>query len=801
MICLFNSTASKSDLIQTNGDYILDMLCTSAIITEELNGEYSFDGVFRITNTFPKALYDMLTEESILKVNEEYGIEYFRIAKAIKTNKNITVFARHITISDILTLWCEDVRPENQNGAGAISWIYNNSIGNKLLTVNSDITETNTSYFINKNVYECLFTADNSFLDRWGGEVYRRGLNLSINKRVGADRGVTIRSKKNLTGFEATTSVDTLITRIYPKGYDGITINEKYIDSKYINNYARIYSKEVKFDDIKVNGESIDDGFETLAAAQEELKNRVKQMYEVDKVDLLTATYRINFVELGKTEEYKNYSILEKTWLGDTVEVIEDTLGINISVRVLKRKFDVLKNKRTETELSNKDIKEKPPTIQQIANEIEKIPTTDTFLQMAKDQATSVINAGINGYVVANKNEILIMDTPDKNTATKVWRWNVNGLGYSNTGYYGEYGLAMTMEGHIVADFITTGILNANLIKAGILQSLNGKTSFNLETGVLDISDGNIIIRNILNQIVMYCNNQGWLTVGNLFVNGTESPANIEIGGAEGNKGIGIRTNNQIGTVYIDFAGLDKETSYEEQIRSGIFHRIASYSGKRDTLAIEVADKLDIRKPGGSVNMTVQGKLSTSGNIGTSQNISADGSVSAGSFIRGGYTLIATDTIDTMKYANNAGKSYLEIATPKFGTWGVDIWSSDESLKENIKTSKVNALDQILNINLKSYNYVDGINVENGFIAQELAKISEDLVLRVVQSDGTEILQPRASGIIPWLTKAMQEQNVYIKQLENENLKLKEEATYHSESILDNDYRLTILELEYKEEI
>ena len=483
MICLFNSTASKSDLIQTNGDYILDMLCTSAIITEELNGEYSFDGVFRITNTFPKALYDMLTEESILKVNEEYGIEYFRIAKVIKTNKNITVFARHITISDILTLWCEDVRPENQNGAGAISWIYNNSIGNKLLTVNSDITETNTSYFINKNVYECLFTADNSFLDRWGGEVYRRGLNLSINKRVGADRGVTIRSKKNLTGFEASTSVDSLITRIYPKGYDGITINEKYIDSQYINNYARIYSKEEKFDDVKVNGESVDDGFETLVEAQEELKRRVQQMYEVDKVDLLTASYRINFVELGKTEEYKNFSILEKTWLGDTVEVIEDTLGVNISVRVLKRKYDVLKNKRTETEFSNKDIKEKPPTIQQIANEIEKIPTTDTFLQMAKDQATSVINAGINGYVVANKNEILIMDTQDINTATKVWRWNNGGLGFSSTGYYGEYGTAITNDGAIVADFITTGVLNANLIKTGIIQSLNGESFINLDTG------------------------------------------------------------------------------------------------------------------------------------------------------------------------------------------------------------------------------------------------------------------------------------------------------------------------------
>lgn len=446
MISLFNSTASKSDLIESNGDYILDMLCTSAIVTEELNGEYSFDGVFRITNTFPKTLYDMLVEENILKVDEEYGAEYFRIAKVIKTTKNVTVFARHITISDILTLWCEDVRPTKLNGAGAITWIYDNSIGNKLLTVNSDIADTNTSYYVNKNVYEALFTADNSFLNRWGGEVYRRGFELSINKKVGADRGVTIRSKKNLTGFEATTTVDSLKTRIYPKGYDGITIEEKHIDSKYINNYARIYTSEEKFEDVKVNGESVDDGFETLAEAQEELKRRVKLMYEVDKVDLLTATYRINFVELGKTEEYKNYSILEKTWLGDTIEVIEDNLGINISVRVLKRKYDVLKKRRIETELSNKDIKEKPPTIQQIVNQIQQIPTADSILQAAKDQATNIINAGINGYVVVNKNEILIMDTEDKNTATKVWRFNSGGLGYSSTGYYGEYGLAMTMD-------------------------------------------------------------------------------------------------------------------------------------------------------------------------------------------------------------------------------------------------------------------------------------------------------------------------------------------------------------------
>lgn len=488
MICLFNSTASKSDLTETNGDYILNMLCTSAIITEELNGEYSFDGVFRISSTFPKQLYDMLAEESILKIDEEYGTEYFRIAKVIKTTKNVTVFARHITISDILTLWCEDVRPTELNGAGAIAWIYDNAIGKKILTVNSDIGDTSTAYYVNKNVYEALFTADNSFLNRWGGEVYRRGFNLSINKKIGKDRGVTIRSKKNLTGFEANTTVDSLKTRIYPHGYDGITIEEKFIDSEYINNYARIYTSLEKFEDIKVNGENVEDGFETLEEAQEELKKRVKLMYEVDKVDLLTATYRISFIELSKTEEYKNYSILEETWLGDTIEVIEDNLGVNISVRVLKRKYDVLKQRRTETELSNKDIKEKPPTIQQIVTEIEKRPTTDTILQIAKEQATAILNAGINGYVVVNKNEILIMDTEDKNTATKVWRMNVNGIGYSSTGYYGTYGTAITMEGQIVADFITTGVLNANLIKTGIIKAMKGESFINLDSGEVQIT-------------------------------------------------------------------------------------------------------------------------------------------------------------------------------------------------------------------------------------------------------------------------------------------------------------------------
>ena len=489
MIHLFNAKTPKNDLITFNGEYILDNICSKGIITEELNGEYSFEGIFRISNSIDKKAYDLLIEDSLLKIDDEYGEEYFRIASIDKTKYEIEVYARHITISDILTMWCEDVRPESQNGNGAINWIFDNAKGVNNFQVSSNISDVSTAYYNNKTVYEALFTADNSFLDRWGGEVYRRGFNIAINSKVGADRGVSIRSRKNLLGFEASTNLNELTTRIYPKGFDGITIEEKYIDSELINNYARVYSREIKFDDVRVNDDYYFEGFETLEQAQEELKRRCDQQFKINKIDIINATYRIDFVELSKTEEYKDYSIVERTWIGDTVNVIEENLDIDINVRVVKRQYDIKKKKRINTELSNKDTKIKPPTIGDIITEIEKIPSTENILQQAKDQATAIINAGMkNSYVVVRKNEILIMDTEDINTAIKVWRWNNGGLGYSSTGYFGQYGTAITNDGSIVADFITVGILNADLIKAGSITSLNGSIRMNIEEDFFEVS-------------------------------------------------------------------------------------------------------------------------------------------------------------------------------------------------------------------------------------------------------------------------------------------------------------------------
>lgn len=492
MICIFKNTAKKKQLIETNGEYILDNICTYGIITEGLNDEFTLEIDFEILAPVKKELYDLITEEGILKVEDEYGDEFFVINEIYKTSDSIRAIARQITIAETLDLFLEDVRPEKQNGAGALTHIFSNTTCTHEIVVNSDISTISTAYYNRKTVYEALHDADMSFQERWGGEVYRRQFNLHINNKVGSYRGVKIKSNKNLTGFEENTTKDTVCTRIYPKGFNGITIEEKYIDSENIGMYKRPISRVYTFEDVKVRDENTgedEEVFETLEEAQEELKKRAKALFEEDKVDLIKAYYAINHVDLRTTEEYKNYSATEMTCIGDEVDVEEETLGIDIRTRVVKRKYNILTKEREETELSNVGLK-RVITLPDLEKEIEKIPSTESFLEVAKEIATGLINAGIkNSHVVVRKNEILIMDTDDINTAKKVWRFNVNGLGYSSTGYHGNFGLAMTMDGSIVADFINAGVLNANLIKAGVIKSLNEKTWIDMDDGSFNLAD------------------------------------------------------------------------------------------------------------------------------------------------------------------------------------------------------------------------------------------------------------------------------------------------------------------------
>lgn len=495
-VAYFPSYTEKNKVLGSNGKS-LDKYCIKCEPDEDLSsGNYILDATFLIEDN----LQDLLQEEVILKVLVDYGYEIFRISKVTVGTRYIDVVARQITIADSLTLWLEDVRPTNLNGQGAVSWLLDNAEGKKEIQIVSDIDIVATAYYQRMSLYKALHDNDNSFLNRWGGEVQRRGYTIYINKRIGTDRGFTIREGKNLTGFEGTSNIDNLVTRARGHGYNGILGN--YIDSSLIGAYNRIYTSVIKYEDVKVKDEYNNEGYDTLAQAQAELDRRIKEEFSKNDIDKIKASYTINFVQLEKTEEYKNYIAAERLFIGDTSRVYIPKLNVDIKVRAMNRKYDILAQKTKEIKLSNY-IEAKPLSIKQIVEKLELMDSTETILQLAKDNATNLIKSGLkNSHVIVKENEIIIGDTKDINTMAKVWRWNNGGLGFSSTGYYGEFGTAITNDGAIVADFITVGILNAGLIKAGILRSFNGASWINMEDGTLDLANGGLSFDGINLQII-----------------------------------------------------------------------------------------------------------------------------------------------------------------------------------------------------------------------------------------------------------------------------------------------------------
>jgi len=121
----------------------------------------------------------------------------------------------------------------------------------------------------------------------------------------------------------------------------------------------------------------------------------------------------------------------------------------------------------------------------ELFRKLDEVPKPSAILNAAKANATSLINMQSESFVQLTDNELLIMDAPDKESCTRLWRMNVNGIGYSNTGYSGTYGLAMTMDGAIVADRITTGYMHADRIRGGTLT-----------LGGYDNTDGEFYMKN-----------------------------------------------------------------------------------------------------------------------------------------------------------------------------------------------------------------------------------------------------------------------------------------------------------------
>lgn len=462
------------DFLQNNGIGVLTDFSLSPKVKETINGEFYLEFEYNYQGKYS----NFIVEENIIVAPVGYGErQAFRISKTKKIinddNIYIYVFAKHISY-DLVDNVIEDSYVKNKSGDAAISWILSNTQYEHNFVGSSDISKINNARYVFKNPIQALISDDdNSFINRWGGEIVRDNFNIIMLQRRGKDKGISIRYRKNLKGITFETDYSNIVTRAMITGYDSLKLPEEYVDSKLLNNYINPKISEIKYDDIKLKANPEDEeGFNTLEDCYSEMRNRIAQEYE-NGLDKPNISATVDFVELSKTEEYKEYKSLEKLGIGDYVHIYIDEFDLDVTEKVISTVYDPIQDKYTSFELGdffksytleNKEYKK------QLEESI--IPNV---LDEAKKNATNLLTTALGGFIVKTRNELFIMDNENMNKATKVWRWNLNGLGYSKNGINGPYELAMTQDGRIVADFITTGQMSVERI-SGLSNTLSDVT-------------------------------------------------------------------------------------------------------------------------------------------------------------------------------------------------------------------------------------------------------------------------------------------------------------------------------------
>lgn len=444
--------------------------CLSCEVKEDRNGSYEL----KLTYAASGIHADELIPNAVIKAKANFtdDPQLFRIYKiGKKLNGRFEVKAQHLSydlsgkvIPSGTAINCTAACALLETAAGAFTITTD-----KVVTADFTIKEPSSvrSWFAGK---------EGSLLDVYGtGEWHFDNFDCKLMLHRGADRGVQIRYGKNLTELSQEISIENLVTSVLPYyiADDGTKVIGTALSTGLVSDVDR---------DIAVNfSDAVDPESETPITDQ---LNVLVQRY-VDSNILTRAlnSISLDFVQLS--------SLQEKVELCDTVHIFFDALGLEASLECVSTTWDVLEDRYKSVSFGDARTTIADTIAQQSKKISEKVSVSEMVTSIS--HATEMITGNLGGYVVIHDSngdgepdEILIMNTDDINTATKVWRWNQSGLGYSNQGYDPDkFGIAITAEGEIVADYITTGTMSADLIRGGVL-----KLGSNLnQSGILEVYD------------------------------------------------------------------------------------------------------------------------------------------------------------------------------------------------------------------------------------------------------------------------------------------------------------------------
>ena len=481
----------------SNGDIVIQP--SKALVHKMDNGD------FYLELECPLDYIESVIPNNIIVAPTPQGEQAFRIFSVTTTRRKITAKCLHL-FYDANNYLIVDSYVVNKNCNDALDHLNNATDNTSPFTTLSDIQTINS--------YRCVRTslaqAINVVLERWGGHLVRDNWNISIMNQIGMDNGVTIQYKKNLKEITVDYDWSSVVTKLMPVGKDGLLLEDSFVSSdvQYEIPFTKSmsFNQELSEDDFKDSEGNVNEEAYHQALL-DDLRVQAQAYVDANCIPKVNYTLKANMEKI--------------TDVGDTVEVIDERLGINIMTHVLSYIYDCILGKYTEIEFGNAQpqlsnlMNSMQSTMDKAIEENNQIITVtlSSELQEAQDK---IWNALGNSYCIYEGDQILVVDSLPKETARNVLRINSAGIAFSQTGINGSFTSAWLIDGTLNMQAINVINLTADLIKGGTL-----KLGSNLN------SNGQLEVYDEANNLIAELNKDGLKMYG---VDGSYLLINTEVG-------------------------------------------------------------------------------------------------------------------------------------------------------------------------------------------------------------------------------------------------------------------------------
>ena len=448
--------------LETNGDALIEWKDLPEI-TRVLNDKFSFYGNYSLNGQNA----DLIQNGHFIKAKTENGTwQYFEIYEPKKTLDSISFNGRFIG-SMANRNFIDYSFTDNGNGSQIMANLHSSLAFRQKFRYLSDVPTTHQFTAKQVGPIDAIVGSNNgnqNLVGVTGGELDVDNYDLKLVKQIGSDNGYRIDFGINLESIQSEVSEQTVNSLFLVGGVP---------DNDYDEDKDPLTYKFLEIEGVNDSNRRIGKRENSNCKTLEELKEWGQSLFDKDRIHEPTATHKVNMVALEHTLEYRElYDQFAKLHFGDVATVYVEKLGIDLKERMVEYVWFPTLGKYKSIVLGSNLSKYTSKTKTETEKLAEKINNRTETLVTNIINATAWITGNSGGHVVfrpeKGPSEILIMDTRDVASAKKVWRWNLNGLGYSSNGINGPYGLAMTSKGEIVADFIKVGTINTDVFQTSL---------------------------------------------------------------------------------------------------------------------------------------------------------------------------------------------------------------------------------------------------------------------------------------------------------------------------------------------